>query len=255
MRMETVYVERNGPVRTIWMNRPEKRNALNAEMRTLMTDILRASPEPEDRVIVIRGQGGAFCSGLDMAERRGTLGSGGASGIEVLLRAIELCPLPVVAVVQGDAIAGGNELALHCDLVIASEQARFGMSLAQIGLAPNWFLAKKLMEVLGPVTTREMLLLGDPLAATRLHALGLIARCVPADALEAEVARVVGRLAANAPLSLKAMKAMTVRQLEFRDTIPHADIDALVSATQSSADAQEGVQARLQKRHPNFTGR
>lgn len=255
MRMETVYVERNGPVRTIWMNRPEKRNALNAEMRGLMTDILRAPPEPEDRVIVIRGQGGAFCSGLDMAERRGTLGSGGASGIEVLLRAIELCPLPVVAVVQGDAIAGGNELALHCDLVIASEQARFGMSLAQIGLAPNWFLAKKLMEVLGPVTTREMLLLGDPLAATRLHALGLIARCVPADALEAEVTRVVGRLAANAPLSLKAMKAMTVRQLEFRDQIPHEDIDALVRATQRSADAQEGVQARLQKRHPNFTGR
>ena len=103
-----------------------------------------------------------------------------------MLRAIELCPLPVVAVVQGDAIAGGNELALHCDLVVASQKARFGMSLAQVGLAPNWFLAKKLMEVLGPVTTREMLLLGDPLPSTKLHALGLIARCVPADQLEAE---------------------------------------------------------------------
>ena len=78
----------------------------------------------------------------------------GASPIEAMLHAIEVYPLPVVAVVQGDAIAGGNELALHCDLVVASKAARFGMSLAQIGLAPSWFLAKKLLEVAGPVTTR-----------------------------------------------------------------------------------------------------
>ena len=171
-----------------------------------------------------------------------------------MLRAVELCPLPVVAVVQGDAIAGGNELALHCDLVVASEAARFGMSLAQVGLAPNWFLSKKLMEILGPVTTREMLLLGDPLPAVRLHALGLIARCVPAERLEAEVSAVVARLAANAPLSLRAMKAMTVRQMEFRDSIPHEDVDALVRTAISSADAREGIAARLEKRLPRFLG-
>ena len=192
--------------------------------------------------------------GLDMAERRETIRGGGASGIEVMLRAVELCPLPVVAVVQGDAIAGGNELALHCDLVVASDKARFGMSLAQVGLAPNWFLAKKLMEVLGPVTTREMLLLGDPLPATKLHALGLIARCVPADALEAEASKVIDRLAANAPLSLKAMKALTVRQLEFRDAIRHDDVDALVQAAMKSQDAQEGMKARLEKRPARFQG-
>ena len=184
--MSKVLVEQNGPVRTIWMNRPEKRNALDRDMRRDLTDALRAPVAPDDRVVVIRGKGDVFCSGLDMAERRATAETGAASGIEDMLRAIELCPLPVVAVVQGDAIAGGNELALHCDLVVASETARFGMSLAQVGLAPNWFLAKKLMEVLGPVTTREMLLLGDPLPATRLHALGLIARCVPADPLEVQ---------------------------------------------------------------------
>jgi enoyl-CoA hydratase/carnithine racemase len=157
-------------------------------------------------------------------------------------------------VVQGDAIAGGNELALHCDMVIASDTARFGMSLAQVGLAPNWFLAKKLMEVLGPVTTRDMLLLGEPLPATRLHALGLIARCVPMAQLEAEVAKIVDRLAANAPLSLKAMKAMTVRQLEIRDAIPHADIDALVEKALKSEDAREGMLARLEKRRAAFKG-
>jgi enoyl-CoA hydratase/carnithine racemase len=253
--MSKVIVEQSGPVRTIWMNRPEKRNALDREMRAELTEVLRAPVASDDRVIVIRGRGAVFCSGLDMAERRATAETGEASGIEDMLRAIELCPLPVVAVVQGDAIAGGNELALHCDLVVAAESARFGMSLAQVGLAPNWFLAKKLMEVLGPVTTREMLLLGDPLPATRLHALGLIARCVPADQLDAEAARVVGRLAANAPLSLKAMKAMTVRQLEFRDGIRHDDVDALVRAALSSDDAREGMLARLEKRSARFQGR
>jgi enoyl-CoA hydratase/carnithine racemase len=253
--LSKVIVEASGPVRTVWMNRPDKRNALDRDMRRELTGALRALVAPDDRVVVIRGKGAAFCSGLDMAERRATAETGEASGIEEMLRAIELCPLPVVAVVQGDAIAGGNELALHCDLVVASEKARFGMSLAQVGLAPNWFLAKKLMEVLGPVTTREMLLLGDPLPATRLHALGLIARCVPADQLETEAAKVIDRLAANAPLSLKAMKALTVRQLAFRDGIPHDDVDALVRAALSSEDAREGMLARLEKRTARFQGK
>ena len=252
--MNTIEIEQAGAVKTIWMNRPEKRNALDSAMLGQMTDALRAPAAAADRVVVIRGRGPSFCSGLDMQRRRESIGTGGASGIEVMLRAIELCPLPVVAVVQGDAIAGGNELALHCDLVIASETARFGMSLAQVGLAPNWFLAKKLMEILGPVTTREMLLLGDPLPATRLHALGLIARCVPAALLDDEVNRIVGRIASNAPLSLKAMKATTVRQLEIRDAIPHADVDALIEAALKSQDAREGLLARLEKRQARFVG-
>jgi enoyl-CoA hydratase/carnithine racemase len=253
--MSKVIVERSGAVRTLWLNRPEKRNALDRELLDAMIEALRAPIADEDRVVVIRGKGSVFCAGLDMAERRGSVGSGQASGIETMLRAIELCPLPVVAVVQGDAIAGGNELALHCDMVVASDTARFGMSLAQVGLAPNWFLAKKLIEVLGPVTTREMLLLGDPLPATKLHALGLIARCVPPDQLEEEAARIIERLAANAPLSLRAMKALTVRQLEFRDQIKHDDIDALVQAAMRSEDAQEGMKARLEKRTARFRGR
>ena len=252
--MSKVIVEKNGPVTTIWMNRPEKKNALDSELLRDMIAALQAPVAAEDRVIVIRGKGTVFCAGLDMAERRETIGGGSASGIEIMLRAIELCPLPVVGVVHGDAIAGGNELALHCDLVVAADSARFGMSLAQVGLAPNWFLAKKLMEVLGPVTTREMLLLGDPLPATKLHALGLIARCVPAAGLEAEATKIIDRLAANAPLSLKAMKGLTVRQMEFRDAIPHADIDALVQAAMKSQDAQEGMKARLEKRKATFRG-
>jgi len=252
--MRKVIIEKDGPIKTVWMNRPEKRNALDSELLKEMIAALQAPVAAEDRVLVIRGKGDVFCAGLDMAERSKSAGAGEASGIEVMLRAIELCPLPVVAVVQGDAIAGGNELALHCDLVVASDKARFGMSLAQVGLAPNWFLAKKLMEVLGPVTTREMLLLGEPLPSTKLHALGLIARCVPADVLESEAKKVIDRLAANAPLSLKAMKALTVRQLEFRDSIKHDDVDALVRAAMQSQDAQEGMKARLEKRTAKFQG-
>ncbi|HWF78884.1 MAG TPA: enoyl-CoA hydratase-related protein, partial [Caulobacteraceae bacterium] len=157
--------------------------------------------------------------------------------------------------VQGDAIAGGNELALHCDFVVASEAARFGMSLARIGLAPSWFLAKKLLEVAGPVGAREMLLLGEPLPAKRMAELGLIHRCVPAQDLAAAAQRVILRLAANAPLSLRAMKALMVRAMSFRDAIPHADVDALVAAASASADAREGIAAMLERRAPNFEGR
>ena len=125
--MNKVIIDKDGPVKTIWMNLPEKRNALDTELITNMIDALGAPVAADDRVVVIRGKGDVFCAGLDMAERSKTAGAGKASGIEVMLRAIELCPLPVVAVVQGDAIAGGNELALHCDLVVASQKARFGM--------------------------------------------------------------------------------------------------------------------------------
>jgi enoyl-CoA hydratase/carnithine racemase len=250
-----VIIEKKGPVTTVWLNRPEKRNALDSELLRDLKAAFTAPVAADDRVIVLRAKGDVFCAGLDMSERRETIGTGSASGIEDMLHAIELNPLPVVAVVQGDAIAGGNELALHCDFVIASENARFGMSLAQVGLAPNWYLAKKLMEVLGPVLTREMLLLGDPIPAMRLHMLGIIPRCMPAEKLEASAQKVIDRLAANAPLSLRAMKGLTVRQLQFRDSIPHEDIDALVRAAMQSEDAQEGMKARLEKRTAVFKGR
>lgn len=252
--MAVVEVESAGAVRTVTLNRPEKRNALNAEMLALLEAAFGAEPGPEERVTVIRSTGTVFCAGLDLRERAGTLDRPGASSIEGVLERIEHYPLPVVGVVQGDAIAGGNELALHCDLVVASTAARFGMSLAQIGLAPTWFLAKKLLEVCGPVAAREILLLGDPLPAARMHALGVISFLAAPDELEAAAARVIDRLAANAPLSLRAMKALLVREMQFRDGIDHADIDALIQAARTSEDAKEGIAARLEKRQPRFRG-
>ena len=169
--MATIRIEQSGPVRTVVLTRGDKRNALNAEMLEALLGAFRAPPAPSDRVTVIRAEGPVFCSGIDLRERLEKPAKSGESPIEVVLHAIETYPLPVVAVVQGDAIAGGNELALHCDFVVAASNARFGMSLAQIGLAPTWFLTKKLMEIAGPVWAREMLLLGEPLSATRMHEL------------------------------------------------------------------------------------
>ena len=252
--MAVIEVSTEGAVRTVTLNRPEKRNAMNGEMLALLQAAFETDPPAAERVVVIRSTGSVFCAGLDLRERARTLPVPGASPVEPILEAIERYPLPVVAVVQGDAIAGGNELALHCDLVVASTTARFGMSLAQIGLAPTWFLAKKLLEVCGPVAAREILLLGDPLPAARMHALGVISRVAPPDGLELEAAAVIDRLAANAPLSLRAMKALLVREMLFRDGIAHEDVDVLVQAARRSADAKEGVAARMEKREPSFRG-
>lgn len=247
-------VEAGGAVRVVTLDRPERRNALNVEMLDQLKALFTVDPPPEERVTVIRAEGPVFCAGIDLKERESNGTATSATAIEQMLRTVEVYPLPVVAVVQGDAIAGGNELALHCDIAIAADTARFGMSLAQIGLAPSWFLAKRLLEVGGPVFARRMLLLGDPIPATRMAELGMIHAAVGPAQLDTEAATVIDRLAANAPMSLKAMKGVLVRQMEFRDSIPHDDVDALVEATRASDDCKEGIAARLERRQPTFKG-
>lgn len=249
-----VLDETNGAVRTITLNRPEKRNALDGEMLNELAAAFGRAPEPLERVAVVRANGPVFCAGLDLRERIAGGATGSASPIEHVLHLVENYPLPVVAIVQGDAIAGGNELALHCDFVVASSAASFGMSLAQIGLAPSWFLAKKLLEVAGPVATRRILLLGDPIPAARMAEIGIIDSVAAPAELERAAEAIVQRLAANAPLSLRAMKALLVREMAFRGSVEHGDIDALVERTRTSEDAREGIAARLEKRAPRFRG-
>ena len=249
-----VSTEADGAVRVVTLDRPEKRNALNAPMLEQLQALFTVDPHPDERVTVLRAVGKSFCAGVDLKERDTNGMAGSASAIEEMLHAVAMYPLPVVAVVHGDAIAGGNELALHCDLVIASDSARFGMSLAQIGLAPTWFLAKKIMEVGGPVFAREMLLIGDPIPATRMAELGMIWRCVGADDLDAQAQVLIDRLAANAPLSVRAMKAVLTRQMQFRDTIAHDDVDALVEQARQSQDAKRGIAARLAGGTASFEG-
>jgi enoyl-CoA hydratase/carnithine racemase len=246
-----VRVTVDGPVRRVVLARPDKRNALNAAMLAALAEAFAAEPGPEERVAVISAEGPAFCAGLDLSERLG----GAAVSIEEALHAVERYPLPVLAVVQGDAIAGGAELAFHCDLVVASESARVGMSVAQIGLAPSWGLVTKLLDVGGPSVARQLLLLGDPLPAARLAQLGIISAAVPATDLESTADSLAARLAANAPLSMRAIKAALLRAMDLRRSITHEDVDALVSAAARSQDAREGMRARLERRAPRFEGR
>ena len=251
--MAFVQIESDGPIRTITIDRPEKRNALNAALLDQLLQAFETEPSQDERAIVLRSNGSVFCAGLDLAER--SAGKLSSAPFEKVLVAMEAYPLPIVCAVQGDAIAGGNELALHCDFVVASTKASFGMSLAKLGLAPTWFLAKKLLEAAGPVTTREILFLGEPIPATRMHQLGVIARVAAPHALDHEVTAITDRLALNAPLSLRAMKALLVREMQFRDAIDHDDVDRLVAAAGQSDDAKEGIAALFEHRVARFEGR
>ena len=252
--MEKALIKSNGFVKTVILNRPEKRNALDLEMLEVLYEFFSAEPAASDRVVVIRGEGPSFCSGIDLAEREKKPSTGSVSPVERVFHAMEMYPLPIVSVVQGAAIAGGCEMALHSEFVIATDTAKFGMSLAQIGLAPNWFLTKKLLEVAGPVNTREILLLGNPVSAQWMYERGAISRVVPPNEMEAAVDEIITRLSKNAPLSLRAMKALIIRELAFRDNIEHSDVDGLVVKARSSEDAKEGIRARLEKREPVFNG-
>jgi enoyl-CoA hydratase/carnithine racemase len=249
--MPEVEVSLEGPIRHVTLNRPEKRNALTPPMLRAIEAAFPSEPGREERAAVLRGRGSAFSAGIDLSGEF----SDGESAIGPAFSAIERYPLPVVAVVQGDAVAGGAELALHCDVVVAAEGARFSMPLARIGLTPPWPFIVKLVDVAGPALAREMLLVGDVVPAGRLAALGVIARAVPDDALGEEVDAIVGTLAASAPLSLKAMKAALVRIAESGAELRHDDVDELSRAAARSSDAREGMKARLERRPPIFEGR
>lgn len=251
--MGLVNIETTGAVRTVTLARPEKRNAINPEMMAAIREAFSVQPPDQERVTVLRAEGPVFCSGLQLSTAG--VDQSEAVNIEAMFDAVQRYPLPVVAIVQGAAIAGGCELALHCDFVVAAHQAPFAMPIPQLGVSTTWFLTKKIMEAAGPVLARELLLLGDPLSGERLHELGIIARTAPLDELDATAEPLIARLAANAPLSMRAVKAMLVKQMSFLMDIEHADTDKLVDAVYASADAVEGVAAKVERRTANFTGR
>ncbi len=251
--MTRLLIERSDGVRTITLNRPEKRHAMDSIMIAEFVEAFSNEPPVDERVTVIRSTGPVFSAGADLRERKGAIGE--PSGIEDMFHLVENYPLPVVAVVQGTAIAGGCELALHCDFVVASTDAVFGMSLTQIGLAPTFFLAKKILEVAGRVGAREVFLLGDPIPAQRMHDMGCISRIAEPAALDQAAQLIIDRLAANAPMSLRATKQVLLRGMSYRDGIDYDQANALVREVFLSQDAQEGITARLEKRAANFQGK
>jgi enoyl-CoA hydratase/carnithine racemase len=243
-------------IATVTMNRPEQRNAMNTALLNGLGSALDQLDGRRDvRVVVVRGAGPAFCAGMDLKEMQERRGEADPEGNVVeVLRRVERSRHPTIAALHGDAIAGGCELALHCDLRVAAEPARLGMPLARIGLVVPFPLGQKLVEIIGPAHTRHLLFTGQPIDARRAYEIGMVHQVVAAADLEAAVQALARRIADNAPLSLAGMKATIQRTLSGRDGIPHEDLDAAAARARTSADAQEGRRAMLEKRKPSFRG-
>src|SRR6266850_8298132 len=177
----------DGGVATVTLNRPGQRNAMNsALLAALRQRFEELDANCDVRVVVVRGAGPAFCSGMDlkeMEERRGAQGDPEGGVIEVLGR-VERSRHPTVAMVHGDALAGGCEMALHCDLRVAAEVARFGMPLARLGLVVPFELTCKLIEIIGTAFTKQFLLTAQPIDATRAYEIGLVHQVVSLADLE-----------------------------------------------------------------------
>ena len=243
-------------IATVTMNRPAQRNAMNGAM---LTGMRQSFDELDDRkvvrVVVVRGAGPAFCGGMDLKEMeaRGGAADPESDVVDVLQR-VERSKHPTIAVVHGDAIAGGCELALHCDLRVMADTARIGMPLARIGLVVPFKLGQKLVEIIGPAHTRHLMFTGRPIDARRAHAIGMVHQLVPAAEIESATQTLARTIADNAPLSLKGIKAVIQRALELRDKVPSDDLDAAARKARASADASEGRRAMLEKRKPSFRG-
>jgi enoyl-CoA hydratase/carnithine racemase len=254
---DEVLCEVDGGIATVTLNRPGQRNAMNsALLAALRSRFDELDANRDIRVVVVRGAGPAFCAGMDlkeMEERRGAPGDPDSGVIEVLGR-VERSRHPTIAMVHGDAIAGGCELALHCDLRLAADVARFGMPLARIGLIVPFVLGQKLVEIIGPAHTRHLLFTGQPIDARRALEIGMVHQVVTAAELEPATSQLAQGIARNAPLALAGIKATIQRALSLRASIAHADLDETSARARQSADASEGRRAMLEKRRPVFRG-
>jgi enoyl-CoA hydratase/carnithine racemase len=248
-----INAQSGGAVREIVLNRPEKRNALSPDMFQALIDAFEREPDENERVVLIRGEGKVFCAGVDLSERIKN-GWPQVSPLVRLCEALRRYPLPVVAAMQGDAIAGGAMLTMHCDIIIAAEGARLAMPLAQLGIAPPWILTSRTIDRMGPALGRDLLLMGNPISAERLFQHNAINVLAPRESFRAEVDRAVDRLVANAPLSLRAVKAALTQIGAAGVDTPHPAEEELVRQALDSEDAREGMRARLEHREPNFTG-
>jgi len=243
-------------IATVTMNRPDQRNAMN----TAMLVALRAAFDDLDRrsdvcVVVVRGAGSAFCAGMDLKdmESRGGARDPEADVVGVLQR-VERSRHPTIALVHGDAIAGGCELALHCDLRVMADTARIGMPLARIGLIVPFPLGQKLVEIIGPAHTRHLLFTGRLIDARRAYEIGMVHQVAAAAEVESTALTLARTIADNAPLALAGMKHVVQRAVSARPTVEHGDLDASALRARQSADASEGRRAMLEKRKPKFRG-
>jgi len=250
---DPVLTEAKGPVLTIRLNRPEKKNAVSLAMYRAMTAALnRAAEDPAIRVAVIRG-GDDFSAGNDIAD---FLAAGGETGLDPILGfldALAAFPKPLVAGVRGAAIGIGTTLLLHCDVVLASATARFQLPFVQLGLVPEAASSLLLPAMAGRLRASWWLLTGEGFDAEAALAAGLITRLLPDEALDAELGAAAARLAALPPAAVRQTKALlrAPQQAAVREAMTR-EVEAF-GAQLKSAEAREAFTAFLEKRKPDFS--
>ena len=255
---ETLLVERRGRVGVITINRPDKLNALNIKTRAEGAAALDELREDEGvRVVVITGAGEkAFVAGADIAEFQGrtAVTQRDVMTARSLFTAVDTFPKPVIAMINGYCLGGGCELALSCDLRIASDAARFGQPEIKLGIIPGGGGTQRLTRLVGEGKAMELILTGDMIDAQTAFSLGLVNTVVPAADLEAKTMELANRIAEKSPVALRmAKEAVKTAARANLDEGLRREVD-LFALCFSSADKDEGVRAFLEKRKPEFKG-
>ncbi len=243
---------------TLTLNRPGQFNSLSKDMLTAIKDELDAIATNEAvRVVVIAGAGKAFCAGHDLKEMRANHDKGYMQALfrqcgELMLTLTRM-PQPVIARVHGIATAAGCQLVSMCDLAVAADVAKFAVSGINVGLfcsTPAVGLARNL----GRKAALEMLLTGDFIDAMEAKSKGLVNRVVPADALDAEVERLVQSILAKSAIAVRIGKGMFYKQLEMGLSEAYDYASEVMACNMMSEDAREGIDAFMQKRKPEYKG-
>ena len=253
--MSAVLYELRGPVAVITLNRPAQLNAINAEVRQgLYESFSRFEADAEAKVAILTGAGEkAYCAGMDLKEAAQTgLGVPPPGFLPIIGQSVHLTK-PTVAAVNGVALAGGWLFAQMCDLCLAAEHASFGITEARVGRGMPW--ATPLVHMVQWRALMELLLTGEPIDARRALEIGFVNHVVPAAELMPRALELAGRIAANAPLTVRAAREMVYLATEMGRSAAQRTAAHLFESVYLSEDAQEGPRAFREKRKPNWKGR
>ena len=252
--MDKVLLEKKNGMGIVTLNEPEKMNGLSIALGDALLDVLDiCEKDDEIKVIVITGKGNIFSAGGDIS----VFDQGVADGskyIEYLVKVfgkIEKGPKPIISAVNGFALGGGTELTLASDIVIASEEAKFGFPEVGIGIIPG-FAIIRLHQVVGRTKAKELILTGKQIDAKEAERIGIVSRVVPKDQLMATVEEEAKLLMSRAPLSLKAAKSIINREIGGEEYISSVHATSLMFGLD---DLKEGRNAFFEKRKPEFKGR
>ncbi|MGQ0632566.1 MAG: enoyl-CoA hydratase/isomerase family protein [Sporichthyaceae bacterium] len=249
----TVLVERVDGVATITLNRPHRKNGVTtSSVEEFIAALASVEANHRDRVLILTGAGGAFCSGMDLAEPMLPDELTFMRRIAVICTTLHDLPIPTIAKVRGPAVGFGANLALCCDLAVAAEDAMFGELFADRGLSLDGGGSWSLPRLLGPQKAKEIAFFGARISGTEAAAIGMVNRAVPESALDGEVAAWAARLAAGPRRALSAMKAQLNKAYEtsFAAALESEAVAQAMCAR--SPEVKEGVAAFMEKRAPDF---